>query len=232
MKIFTLHRKVASFDASLQDRKKKLESALYLQKFMAEYRELKSWVLDVLNRVQQQPEPQSVAESETALNLHQERRTEIDGKAHRFASFQAMGRELNERARTSSGTSTLPGGDSSQKEIPRLLRELADGHTELLQRCDEKKRALREAGEWQELREGWKQLEAWVGNVEAGLRAEETGDSVQAVKTLLQKQDAVEQAVRLRVGDGGAFQVSLHSSFLLASLVQSLLLAGDRDKGG
>ncbi len=201
---------------------------------MAEYRELKSWITDILNRVHQQPEPQSVAEAETALNLHQERRTEIDGKYHRFISFQSMGRELNERARTSSETSTIVSetvphsSESNQKEISRLMKELMDGHSELLQRCDDKQRVLREASEWQELRESWKQLEAWANNIEATLRSKETGDSVLSVKSLLQKADSVEQAVRLKIGEGGAFEaIELRGGEMMRQNYQQKVLIVD-----
>lgn len=63
----------------LETRRKKLDSNFYYQKFMVEYRDLKSWILDMGNRILQQNEPNSLGESETALNLHQERRTEIEG---------------------------------------------------------------------------------------------------------------------------------------------------------
>ena len=54
---------LGSFDTSLQMRKKKLDSALCFQKFMVEYRELKAWIVDVSNRVEQQPGPGNLSEA-------------------------------------------------------------------------------------------------------------------------------------------------------------------------
>lgn len=181
---------------SLQLRKVKLDSALYFQKFMVEYRDLKNWITDIFNRIQLQPEPLNLSEAETALNLHQERCTEIDGKQHRFVSFQNAGREISDRE--------LPIAEN-QKEITQLMKELTDAQQELNETCEQKQRFLNECSEYQDLRESWKQLDAWSKKVSESLSSKDTGDSVLSVKSLLTKHDNIENSVKLQIGSLAAF---------------------------
>ena len=203
LKMSFTESEIANLDRSLQIRKKKLNSALSYQKFMVEYRDLKSWIIDLFNRMNQQPEPTNLSEAETAMNLHQERKTEIDGKRYRFMMFQQMGNELNERVRANSGADSA--SVENQREISRIMKELGDAQQELEMKCNEKQRLLQECAEYQDLRESWKQLENWSKNIESSLRSVDAGDSLLNVKSLLTKHEHIENAVRLQTAPAAAF---------------------------
>jgi len=187
-KIDSCETELNNLESALKTRKSKLESNLAYQKFMVEYRELKSWMADIMNRIQQQAEPTTLSEAETALNLHQERRTEIDGKTHRFIGIQQMARELPD------------------PDIQRLIKEMTDWQQQLELRSSSQLKFLEECFAYQELRESWKQQDNWHKQIESQLRSTDIGDSVLVVKSLLTKHENVESSVRSQMAPGAAFE--------------------------
>ena len=181
-------------------KKKKLDWSLVYQKFLVEYKDLKSWIVDMLNRIQQQTEAASSSEAETALNLHQERRTEFDGKNHRFIALQDMARELNEKARASDFIHS-----ENLKEIQRCTKDLIESQALLEQKCAEKGKFLQDLANYQELKEQWKNLENWCRNIETVLRSNEVGDSVIVVTSLITKHENIESSVKSQMASGAAF---------------------------
>lgn len=185
--MISIESDLKNLEETLQARKKSLDSDLAFQKFMVEYRELKSWTSDIMNRIQQQTEPSTLSEAETALNLHMERRTEIDGKTHRFIDIQQMARsrELN--------------------DVQKLIKEMNDLQHQLELKSDSQLKYLEECFAYQELRESWKQLDTWQTQTEMQLKSTDLGDSVLVVKSLITKHENIESSIKSQMAPGAAF---------------------------
>ena len=194
-KILFIEKEWTNVDELLRMRKKKLDYDMDYQKFMVEYRELKAWILDISSRIQQQPEPTSLSEAEAGINLHQERKTEIEGKNHRFLSLQNMSRNINEKSKHPSNSYTNEFNAEIQKEIMKLVKDMIESQQILKQACNEKQIKLQECAEYQEYILLWKQLEAWSKQIEQSLNCTDVGDSVLAVKSLLTKHENIESSI-------------------------------------
>ena len=133
----------AQLSAWVEARKLKLASIGDFQRFLVEHKDLLSWMQDMQARMSAQAEPVSLSEAELALNLHAERRTEIDGKTHRFIALRQMATQL---------------APEYQQESSRLMRELLDAEQALQLKAAEKAKFLQDAHEYQSLREHWKQV--------------------------------------------------------------------------
>lgn len=167
--------------ALLAERKRKLEMAFDFQTFMREYHDLKAWASDMNNRIQMNSEPLSLSEAETFYNLHQERKTEIDGKNHRFLSLREFSRRLKQ---------------DDNKEIARCLKELTE-HQQNLEKCwFEKQLELQHSMEFQNFKENFKQLEQWIKTTEKPLKNPDTGNSIQAVESLINKHENIEHSIK------------------------------------
>lgn len=183
----------------VEKKSSKLESSFFYQKFMVEYRDLKSWIWDMANRIEQQSEPASLSEAETAINLHQERMTEIEGKAHRLISLRDMGRELIERKSNESNYQLV------QREISNFIKDIHQLEQELELKAVEKQKFLQHCAEYLEIRESWRQIENWSKQIETWLKSQDVGDSVLAVKSLLTKHENIENSVKSQMSASGSF---------------------------
>ena len=199
-RMVNLYSQWENLDDLLKTRRKKLDSDYSYQKFMVEYQDLKSWLTDMSNRIQQQAEPNNLSEAETAINLHLERKTEIEGKNHRFLSLQNMGQELIERNKQDGGSNS-----TNNKEITRMMKEMFDMQQQLESKSNDKLKILQECYDYQDLKESWKQLENWCKHFEQTLKSEDVGDSVLAVKSLLTKYENIENSARSQMASGAAF---------------------------
>ncbi len=193
-KMSSIQTEWAALGELLSQRKAKLDFAYAYNKFIVEYSELSAWLVDMHTRVHTQPEPSTLSEAETAFNLHQERRTELEGKLNRFVAIRDMARRLVER------------NASSECEIGNYIKEMNDMHQQLQQTCNDKQKFFQECMDFQDLRETWKQLaDTWLKNVEQVLRSTDLGDSVIAVRSLLTKHENVESSIKSQTQPGAAF---------------------------
>ena len=179
--------------ALLAERKRKLEIAYDFQTFMKEYQELRAWTLDMNNRIQAANEPNSLSEAETLFNLHQERKTEIDGKHHRFLTLKNFNRKLKQ--------------DSIEnKDVNRYLKDLSEEQNQLDKCWLDKNLELKQSTEYQNLRENGKQLEQWMKPVEKALRNQDTGNSLQAVESLINKHENIEHSIKTQASSFSQFE--------------------------
>ena len=177
----------------------KLDSSFVYQKFMVEYRDMKSWIWDMGNRIEQQSEPASLSEAETAINLHQERMTEIEGKAHRLISLRKMGDNLIEQKSNEANYQLV------QREISNFTKDIHQLKEQLESKALDKQMRLQQCADYLEVKESWRQIENWSKQMENWLRSEECGDSVLAVKSLLAKHESVENSLKSQLGAHGSF---------------------------
>ena len=72
--------------------------------------------------------------------------------------------------------------------------------------CLEKRKNLQECAEYQEYILLWKQLEAWLKQIELKLGCTDVGDSVLAVKSLLTKHENIESSINSYLASNGTFE--------------------------
>ena len=242
----------------LAQRKAKLDNAHAYNKFMVEYGELSAWLVDMHTRVHTQPEPSTLSEAEHAHNLHQERRTELEGKSKRFLALHETGRRLIERNADNNSSKDLKGNClcayylvlkrfsslnlnlillGVTSDIAKCIKEMHDMHSQLQQTCAEKQKYLQECMEYQDLRESWKQLaDTWLKHVEQSLRSDDLGDSVLAVKSLLAKHEYTENSIKSQTQPGAAFDAieqrgnDMIKQKYAQTILISKLIAGSQSK--
>ncbi len=175
----------------LDVRKQKIEAAYDYQSFLAEYRDLRAWITDMQNRMEMKTTelPASINDTETALNLHQERRTEIDGKSHRFVTLRLTSHKQKPENRA---------------DVVKHLNDLNDQQERLERAWHQKHIELKQTCEFFAFRENLKQLDMWLKTVDKQLRSDDCGDSLQAVESLINRHDNLEQSIKTQ---NEAFQV-------------------------
>ena len=90
------------------ERRANLSQAYTLQKFRAELRELEIWVADTTKKMNVVEPPTTILEAEALLELHQERKAEIDGRQETFKALAEHGRVL------------IPLGESMEDSLDHL----------------------------------------------------------------------------------------------------------------
>lgn len=75
-------------------RRRRLSEAYTLHKFQADLHELEIWVADTVKRMDESDPPSTISEAAALLELHQERKVEIDGRQDAFKSLKEHGQKL------------------------------------------------------------------------------------------------------------------------------------------
>ncbi len=104
-------RKLTSLAAA---RRQSLASAYTFHKFKADLRELEAWVQDMNNKMEATVLANNMKDAQAALQLHQERKAEIDGRQTNFAALKDHGRRLVQQQHP------------SKEEIDTCLTELEE----------------------------------------------------------------------------------------------------------
>lgn len=84
----------ADLQRSTQHRRQALNQAYTLHKFEADLHELEIWVADTIKRMDESEPPTTISEAEALLELHQERKAEIDGRQDTFKALKEHGQKL------------------------------------------------------------------------------------------------------------------------------------------
>lgn len=164
-------------------RKEILNDAHNVHKLSADVKEIEQWVNDMIKKMNSAPTPTTITESETQLELHQERKAEIDGRDEMFKILQGRGEELM-------------GKDSAIEDVSKTLKLLDDMKTNVRNEWQLKEEQLREAHELQQFKHHTDQTEIWLANKEAFLNNDDLGDSYGAVEVLIKKHEAFEKLLK------------------------------------
>lgn len=162
-------------------RKQVLNEAYIVHKLDADVKEMELWVNDIVKKMHSAPTPSTITESESQLELHQERKAEIDGRDEIFKSLRKRGEDLKDK-------------DSKDREhVAEALNVLDDLYTNVRNEWQAKEKQLREAHESQQFKAHTDQIEIWLANKEAVLNNDDLGDSYTSVETLIKKHEAFEK---------------------------------------
>ncbi|XP_075227745.1 spectrin beta chain, non-erythrocytic 5 kst isoform X2 [Lycorma delicatula] len=157
-------------------RRDRLTAAYTTHKFRADLRELEVWVLDTIKRMGSSELPATIAEAEAALELHHERKAEIDGRQETFKALKEFGLRLN------------PPPEEDLARLEELRRTLSAA-------WEERRARLNQAHQLQQFREQADQADNWLATKEAFLNNDDLGDSLSGVEVLLRKHEAFEKTV-------------------------------------
>ncbi|KAJ8309236.1 hypothetical protein KUTeg_014110 [Tegillarca granosa] len=162
-------------------RKQKLRDSYQLQKFLSDARELISWSNDMNSRMNAAELAKDVPEAESLLQMHHERKAEIDGRKSHFAAVRQHGNNLIEQKHYAS--------DEIQKTIGQL------DHTKLMlnRAWDKRNQLLTQCHDLQVFKETAEQAESWISSKEAFLANEDLGNTLYSVESLTKKHDGFEK---------------------------------------
>ncbi|CAI8040975.1 Spectrin alpha chain, non-erythrocytic 1 [Geodia barretti] len=162
-------------------RKNKLVEAEQLQRFLNDFRDLSSWISDMIAVLQTDELPRDVSGAEALLLSHLEHKAEIDARQANFTAFDHQGQVLVEA------------GHYASKEIKEKMRVLSASHKELKEGWEEQRVELEQNLDSQMFKRDAEQAEMWIAMRESLLGSDEIGDSVDTVEELLRLQEDFEK---------------------------------------
>ncbi|XP_046630760.1 spectrin beta chain, non-erythrocytic 1-like isoform X4 [Daphnia pulicaria] len=181
-------RKLTSTAAA---RRQSLASAYTFHKFKADLRELEAWVQDMNNKMEATVLANNSTDAQAALQLHQERKAEIDGRQNNFSVLKDHGRRLVQQQHP------------SKDEIGTCLSELEELRRTLAATWEERKVLLSQCQQLCHFDELVDQAEATLAKQEAFLNNDDLGDSLAGVQMLVRKHEAFEKTM---VAQGSRFE--------------------------
>ncbi|XP_043282558.1 spectrin beta chain, non-erythrocytic 5 isoform X2 [Venturia canescens] len=182
-----LHELQSNWDELLnltQHRRDVLSQAYTLHKFQADLHEIEVWVADTIKRMNESEAPTTISEAEALLELHQERKAEIDGRHDAIKSLHEHGTKLVSK-------------NPEVKESLDHLEKLRDG---LCEAWEERREKLMQAYHLQQFKEQADQSDSWLATKEAFLNNDDLGESLSGVETLLRKHVEFEKMLASQLG--------------------------------
>ncbi|XP_068625866.1 spectrin beta chain, non-erythrocytic 5 isoform X2 [Battus philenor] len=162
-----------------------LDEAIAEHKFDENLKELELWVSETVKRMDSAEPPESVSDAEALLELHHERKAEIDGRQKAIASLQK---------------------EAESGAQPQKLQRVANLATGLDQAWLNRKQYLTQAHELQLFKEQAQQTEDWLASKEAFLNNDDLGENLDAVETLIRKHAEFTKLLESQLGRVGELQ--------------------------
>ncbi|PSN40703.1 hypothetical protein C0J52_13751 [Blattella germanica] len=185
-KLSELQENWRSLQQLARKRSDALSTAYTLHKFRADLHELELWVAETIKRMGSSELPATSAEAEAMLELHQERKAEIDGRQEVFKSLKHFGMKL-------------PSG-SGQEDLAPSLAHLEELRRTLGAAWEERRHKLTQAHQLQLFKEQADHADAWLAAKEAFLNNDDLGDSLSTVEALLRKHEDFEKTLAAQAG--------------------------------
>ncbi|KAI1305303.1 Spectrin alpha chain [Halotydeus destructor] len=162
-------------------RKEKLLDSFDLQRFLADYRDLMSWIASMMSLVSSEELATDVTGAEALLERHQEHRTEIDARFGTFQAFDTFGEHL------------LKTGHYASQEIQEKLEKILESRQDLEQAWINRRLKLDHCLELQLFYRDCEQAENWMASREAFLSSEDMGG--ENVEALIKKHEDFDKAI-------------------------------------
>ncbi|CAG9824099.1 unnamed protein product [Phaedon cochleariae] len=182
--LVTLQDQLEKLSAVTDKRRALLQEAYGQEKFAAAVKDLDLWVQETVKRMESQGKPNSIAEAEAMLELHNELRAEINGRDETFKNLIAEGGQMESNVGRPEGSKGRL-DDSAQMEsnVGRLEGLQAQIHEAWEMRREE----LAHEYDVQDFKEMVNHLNGWLATKEAFLNNDDVGDTPRAVEVLLRK---------------------------------------------
>ncbi|XP_076761659.1 spectrin beta chain, non-erythrocytic 5 kst isoform X2 [Xylocopa sonorina] len=167
-----------------QHRREALNRAYTLHKFQADLHELELWVADTIKRMDESEPPTTISEAEALLELHQERKAEIDGRQDTFKALKEHGQKLL----------------AINEDVKGNLEHLEELRQGLVNAWETRRQKLTQAHQLQLFKEQADQADSWLATKEAFLNNDDLGESLSGVETLLRKHEEFEKMLVSQLG--------------------------------
>ncbi|CAE1318322.1 SPTA [Acanthosepion pharaonis] len=165
------------------ERKSRLDDSNNLHRFLADFRDLISWIHDMRAIISADELAKDVAGAEALLESHHEHKGEIDARADSF------------KATTEAGTNLVSSEHYAANDIKEKLQELAVERNNLLELWEERRIMYEQCMDLQLFYRDTEQADTWMTKQEAFLANEDLGDSLDSVEALIKKHDDFEKSL-------------------------------------
>ena len=169
-------------------RKKKLDDALNLQRFLVEFRDSVSWITDVSAaiRAEDLATVADVPAAESLLERHKERRDEIDARQDSFSRVHSTAARL------------CDGGHYAAGELQSSAAKLKSEQTALDVLWAERNGEFEECLKVRQFHRDAAATEAWIQSNSGFVLAQDLGASLDSVDQLMKKLEDFEKSVAAR----------------------------------
>ncbi|XP_025205987.1 spectrin alpha chain isoform X1 [Melanaphis sacchari] len=168
--------------AKAQERRQKLDESYLLQRFLADFRDLTSWINDMKAIIYSDELAKDVAGAEALLERHQEHKGEIDAREDSFR----IALESGEHILKSENAPTL---------VSENLSNLISEKSSLLALWEERRILYEQCMDLQLFYRDTEQADTWMAKQEAFLSNEDLGDSLDSVEALIKKHEDFEKSL-------------------------------------
>ncbi|XP_031333128.1 spectrin alpha chain isoform X3 [Photinus pyralis] len=169
--------------AKAKERREKLDESYFLHRFLADFRDLVSWINDMKAIISADELSKDVAGAEALLERHQEHKGEIDAREDSFSATTEAGKQL------------LENGHYASEEIKDKLTQLASDKNSLLALWEERRILYEQCMDLQLFYRDTEQADTWMAKQEAFLANEDLGDSLDSVEDLIKKHEDFEKSL-------------------------------------
>uniref|UniRef100_A0A4W3J812 Spectrin alpha, non-erythrocytic 1 n=1 Tax=Callorhinchus milii TaxID=7868 RepID=A0A4W3J812_CALMI len=161
----------------------RLDDSYRLQRFLADFRDLTSWVTEMKALINADELANDVAGAEALLDRHQEHKGEIDAHEDSFKATDEAGQAL------------LAGSHYASDEVREKLGVLAEEKISLLELWELRRHQYEQCMDLQLFYRDTEQVDNWMSKQEAFLLNEDLGDSLDSVEALLKKHEDFEKSL-------------------------------------
>ncbi|OCT57924.1 hypothetical protein XELAEV_18002795mg [Xenopus laevis] len=165
------------------ERHARLNDSYKLQRFLADFRDLTSWVTEMKALINADELANDVAGAEALLDRHQEHKGEIDAHEDSFKAADAAGQAL------------LNSGHYASDEVREKLTILSEERAALLELWELRRQQYEQCMDLQLFYRDTEQVDNWMSKQEAFLLNEDLGDSLDSVEALLKKHEDFEKSL-------------------------------------
>ncbi|XP_024120554.1 spectrin alpha chain, non-erythrocytic 1 isoform X3 [Oryzias melastigma] len=165
------------------ERRTRLNDSYQLQRFLADFRDLISWVTEMKALINADELANDVAGAEALLDRHQEHKGEIDAHEDSFRGTDEAGKAL------------LSTGHYASEEVKEKLGVLTGEKESLLELWEVRRQQYEQCMDLQLFYRDTEQVDNWMSKQEAFLLNEDLGDSLDTVEALLKKHEDFEKSL-------------------------------------
>ncbi len=166
-----------------KERKQRLEDSYLLHRFLADFRDLTSWITSMKAIISTDELAKDVNGAEALLERHAEHRSEIDAREDSF------------RATSEAGQILLDSNHYASGEVREKLEVLAEEKTNLLQLWEERRILYEQCMDLQLFYRDTEQADTWMAKQEAFLDNQNLGDSLDSVEAMIKKHEDFEKSL-------------------------------------
>ncbi|XP_038209252.1 spectrin alpha chain isoform X2 [Zerene cesonia] len=166
-----------------KERRLALESSYALHRFLADYRDLVSWMSDIRALIAADDLAKDVPGAEALLERHQEHKGEMDAREDVMAAC------------ASSGEALVAGGHRGAGDVQAALDALRADAAALHALWEQRRILYLQCMDLQLFYRDTEQADAWMHKQEAFLANEDVGDSLDSVEALLKKHEDFEKSL-------------------------------------